>query len=90
MSRQTSYFVSLLNKELTLEAQKDGHPKIDDKSVRRMIRGGLSEMASNTMHKLPFPLRNDIENYKRPIIGGVGSGGVKSGGKQPKKLDSFV
>jgi hypothetical protein len=90
MSGQTSYFLGLLNKELVLDSQKEGHPKIDDKSVRRMIGGGLSEMGSNAMHKLPFPLRNDIENYKRPIIGGVGSGGVKSGGKRPKKLDSFV
>jgi hypothetical protein len=90
MSGQTSYFVGLLNKELELDAQKEGAPKLNDKGVRRMIGGGLNEMASNAMHKLPFALRQDIELYKRPIIGGVGSGGVKSGGKRPKKLDSFV
>jgi hypothetical protein len=91
MSGQSTYFVGLLNKELCLDAQKEGHPSISEKGVRRMIGGGMHNMAMNAMHKLPLALQHEIKNYARPIIsGGVGSGGAKSGGKRPKKLDSYV
>jgi hypothetical protein len=91
MSGQSTYFVGLLNKELCLDAQKEGHPSIFEKGVRRLIGGSMHNIAMNAMHKLPLALQHEIKNYARPIIsGGVGSGGAKSGGKRPKKLDSYV